>query len=92
LEAQMKSKSANQPSEKVRRDIQMRAYHIWEGEGRPQGREREHWLRAEAEILSRKPAKTATSAKPNGVVRTVPAAKARRATKPKQTKPAHPED
>lgn len=27
-----------------------RAYGIWEQEGRPEGREIEHWLRAEAEI------------------------------------------
>lgn len=27
-----------------------RAYGIWEQEGRPEGREMEHWLRAEAEM------------------------------------------
>lgn len=27
-----------------------RAYGIWEQEGRPEGREIEHWLRAEAEM------------------------------------------
>ena len=32
------------------RMIQERAYDIWEREGRPQGREMDHWLRAEAEI------------------------------------------
>lgn len=32
------------------RMIQERAYQIWEEEGRPEGREQEHWLRAEAEI------------------------------------------
>lgn len=30
--------------------IQDRAYELWEDEGRPEGREQEHWLRAEAEI------------------------------------------
>jgi hypothetical protein len=30
--------------------IQRRAYELWEAEGRPSGRDREHWLRAEAEI------------------------------------------
>lgn len=29
-------------------EIRLIAYHIWEKEGRPQGRDREHWLRAEA--------------------------------------------
>ncbi len=32
--------------------VQERAYQIWEREGRPPGREIEHWLRAEAEIAS----------------------------------------
>ncbi len=31
------------------RRIQDRAYEIWEQEGRPSGREREHWERAERE-------------------------------------------
>lgn len=29
-----------------------RAYAIWEQEGRPDGKDRDHWLRAEAEIIS----------------------------------------
>jgi len=32
------------------RMIQERAYEIWEAEGRPEGCEQEHWLRAEAEV------------------------------------------
>ncbi|WP_448205517.1 DUF2934 domain-containing protein [Azospirillum sp. sgz302134] len=32
------------------RMVQERAYEIWEREGRPEGREMDHWLRAEAEI------------------------------------------
>lgn len=30
--------------------IQMRAYEIWEREGRPEGRERSHWEQARSEI------------------------------------------
>lgn len=30
--------------------VQERAYEIWEAEGRPEGQEQAHWLRAEAEI------------------------------------------
>jgi hypothetical protein len=30
--------------------IRQRAYEIWEDEGRPEGRERIHWVRAEAEF------------------------------------------
>ncbi len=34
------------------RMIQERAYEIWEQEGRPDGQETDHWLRAEAEIAA----------------------------------------
>lgn len=30
--------------------IRQRAYEIWETEGRPEGREREHWSQAETEL------------------------------------------
>lgn len=30
--------------------IRRRAYDLWEKEGRPDGRDREHWLQAEAEV------------------------------------------
>ena len=30
--------------------IRKRAYHIWEREGRPQGRDFEHWLQAQVEL------------------------------------------
>jgi hypothetical protein len=30
--------------------VRERAYAIWEAEGRPDGKEHEHWLRAEADI------------------------------------------
>jgi len=32
--------------------IRMRAYHIWEREGRPDGRELEHWIRAQIELTA----------------------------------------
>jgi hypothetical protein len=31
-------------------EIAERAYHIWEREGRPQGKALDHWLEAEAEL------------------------------------------
>jgi hypothetical protein len=31
-------------------EIARRAYALWEEEGRPEGREKEHWTRAEAEV------------------------------------------
>ena len=30
--------------------VALRAYHIWNDAGRPDGRHQEHWLQAEAEI------------------------------------------
>jgi hypothetical protein len=51
--------------------IKQRAYQIWENEGRPHGRDREHWERASREIEAeaksrpRKPA-AAAKAKPAG--------------------------
>jgi Protein of unknown function (DUF2934) len=32
--------------------IRERAHAIWDKEGRPEGKELEHWLRAEAEIVA----------------------------------------
>jgi hypothetical protein len=77
MEAHMIAKK--QISDAVRREIEVRAYLIWEGEGRPHGCEKEHWARAEAEVLGVAPVKTATAAK-----KVVPAkanAKAASATK-----------
>lgn len=36
-------------------EIRRRAYELYEQEGRQHGRDREHWLRAEAEIRGRRP-------------------------------------
>src|SRR5215475_7888223 len=33
-------------------EVRERAFVIWEHEGRPEGRRVDHWLRAEAEVLS----------------------------------------
>jgi hypothetical protein len=32
--------------------IRMRAYHIWEREGRPEGRDLEHWIQARIELTA----------------------------------------
>ena len=42
-------------ADEIRRAIALRAYFIWEREGRPHGRDSEHWALAEAEILSESP-------------------------------------
>jgi hypothetical protein len=66
--------------------IARRAYEIWEGEGRPHGRDREHWLRAEAEVgtsivadpVVLKPAKMKTAATPKATAPAEPKAAAAR--------------
>jgi hypothetical protein len=89
----MTSKPPIRIADEVRREIQLRAYLIWESEGCPLGREKEHWRRAEAEILAAKqlvkskpaakaaPAKMA--AKPLAKAKT--ATKAKKAAKPKSS-------
>jgi len=83
----MKAKPAI--SDDIRREIEVRAYLIWESEGKPHGREKEHWMRAEAEILGRKPAKKAAAAKTNGVLKTAVAAKTKKTAKSAKPKAAH---
>lgn len=38
--------------EALRKQVEVRAYALWEGEGRPYGRDLDHWRRAESGILS----------------------------------------
>lgn len=47
----------------ITKEIALRAYYIWENEGRPHGREHSHWARAEAEILSEAPPNKAAAPK-----------------------------
>ena len=47
--------------------IAKRAYEIWEQDGRPEGREAEHWLRAEQEIAAQTaPVRAFAAARPEG--------------------------
>jgi hypothetical protein len=48
--------SSPQSTEDVAELVRRRAYEIYEASGRPHGRDREHWLQAEAEIIGRKTA------------------------------------
>lgn len=45
-------------------EIAKRAYSIWETEGRPNGRDLEHWFRAEGELEPSEPGVTATPPNP----------------------------
>ncbi len=47
-----------------RAEIQRRAYEIWEREGRPNGREFDHWVAAEAELAQAAQAPEAPPRKP----------------------------
>ena len=51
-------------TDEMRREIEQRAYLIWESEGCPHGRDHEHWQRAEAEILAEHMLVKATSGEP----------------------------
>jgi Protein of unknown function (DUF2934) len=45
--------------------IRERAYHIWEREGRPHGRDFEHWVRAQIELIA-ETTSTTTASPPSG--------------------------
>ena len=45
-------------------EIAKRAYTMWELEGRPTGRDLEHWLRAETELEATQNAQTGNEAPP----------------------------
>ncbi|WP_305096366.1 DUF2934 domain-containing protein [Croceibacterium aestuarii] len=62
--------------------IQERAYEIWESEGRPEGRQEEHWQQARAEFAD---AKAESTAGKRGRAAKVPGQIARASTKPKSS-------
>lgn len=51
-------------------EIGLRAYHIWEAEGKPAGKDFDHWLRAEAELAGAASTKKSEAAKKAAVKRT----------------------
>jgi len=63
----------------LRRQIEVRAYLIWERDGRPQGRHAEHWALAEKEILGEQNGKAPPKKKAKGAAK--PAAKRSSKTK-----------
>lgn len=72
--------------------VSRKAYEIWEAEGRPHGRDQEHWHRARAEVDAEKPAKpkraTAKPAAAKPAAAKPAAAKAKPAPKKPAAKPA----
>ncbi len=67
-------------------DIAKRAYEIWEGEGRPHGRDQDHWHTAEREILG---AGTAKEDRP-GEIRGAEHTSSRQTGAASPGRPAHP--
>ena len=57
------------------RNVAERAYEIWEAEGRPHGRDRAHWDRAEQELTADAPDATSRPAAAAEVATEAPAAK-----------------
>jgi hypothetical protein len=43
----------NPNSDSLQEEIAVRAHSIWEREGRPEGQDTDHWLRAERELADR---------------------------------------
>jgi hypothetical protein len=60
--------------------IRTRAYELWEAEGRPEGREVDHWLRAAQELAREKGRSTVAAAPRTGKPRTTTATPAKRTT------------
>ena len=58
-----------------RERILKKAYEIWEAEGRPSGRDMEHWVQAEVALAAKK-------AKPKAKAKPKPKAKAKAKAKP----------
>ena len=70
-------------------NVALRAYHIWNDSGRPDGKHQEHWLQAEAEIrkqLTTEAPKTKASAKKKAPAKKTAAKKKAPATKTAPTK------
>lgn len=68
--------------------VQLRSYRIWESEGRPIGRDVDHWLQAEAELASE--GQKASKAKTKSAASRAPKTRARKAgaTTKKKAKPS----
>jgi hypothetical protein len=68
--------------------IEQHAYKIWEAEGRPHGRDKEHWHRAERDLArdepKASPGASSVEATPDAAAKT----KAKKAPAPKAAKPA----
>ena len=76
----MNAKPAKPATESLRKQIEARAYALWERAGRPHGRHQEHWAQAEKEILGEPKAKAPAQKKPKAATPPSP----KKSVKPKK--------
>ena len=62
-----------------KQDIESRAYAIWERQGRPQGKDKEHWYLAERQLVTEQTAPPKASRKTSGAARKRPATASKQA-------------
>ncbi|HLN25429.1 MAG TPA: DUF2934 domain-containing protein [Patescibacteria group bacterium] len=67
----------------IEEKIRQRAFEIWEAEGRPEGREQDHWLQAQTEISRLPVIAPAPLVDPAAIAPTVKKPAATAAAKPK---------
>ncbi|MBI1220948.1 MAG: DUF2934 domain-containing protein [Rhodobacteraceae bacterium] len=48
----MPKTGTQQDVEALRKTVEQRAYALWEAEGKPDGRDADHWRQAESEIMA----------------------------------------
>jgi hypothetical protein len=60
----MPKAAATRDTEALRKRVEERAYALWESEGRPLGRDLDHWRQAESEITAPNNAETAPKSNP----------------------------
>jgi hypothetical protein len=71
-----------------KQDIQTRSYLIWEKEGRPHGRDKEHWFLAERQLAAQAAAPRAASKPPASAAKPVKSASKGTASKKSKVKAA----
>ncbi len=77
----MNPKPAMPAIESLHKQIEARAYALWERDGRPFGRHEEHWAQAEKEVLRERKAKAPTRKKTKAAPKPSPKKGAKRKKK-----------
>ena len=80
----MNAKPVNSTAESLRKQIEFRAYLLWERDGHPYGRHEEHWAQAEKEVLGEPKGKTPPRKKTKATPPRSPNPSLKRSGKPKK--------